>query len=318
MVPAREVEAISHGLSITDSLIYKLITQQSIEYEVLIDIPVIRKRQQWVHLIYRKTVFASITIRITSCTVAVNIRVIGRISVITNLVFHIQFMIVRTKFSRILQERIPEETLRSLRKAIIVARPVSIIDPVLTERILSIRITFDMGRYARHSITDRSRINRSGNTVISGSLLLDLWCHEVSVKTSRPVIMQLRLTRQLHVITIHSRRTNDTIRSRITQRKWIVSFIEGLSYIYRVTPSNASLEEIFRIIISLGSSPWIQSCRSTLRHIVLSIMQSTFRIFILYITAIYRIIRQVRDRRSPAKSRIWVISTFITLSIFSL
>ena len=83
-------------------------------------------------------------------------------------------MIVRTKFSRILQERIPEETLRSLRKAIIVARPVSIIDPVLTERILSIRITFDMGRYARHSITDRSRINRSGNTVISGSLLLDL------------------------------------------------------------------------------------------------------------------------------------------------
>jgi hypothetical protein len=46
MVPAREVEAISHGLSITDSLIYKLITQQSIEYEVLIDIPVIRKRQQ--------------------------------------------------------------------------------------------------------------------------------------------------------------------------------------------------------------------------------------------------------------------------------
>ena len=37
MVPAREVEAISHGLSITDSLIYKLITQQSIEYEVLIE-----------------------------------------------------------------------------------------------------------------------------------------------------------------------------------------------------------------------------------------------------------------------------------------
>ena len=125
--------------------LYKFVTDQGVEYPVLVDVPAVRSLSAASSNFVDAVVVFDGVAGVCHCTaVSVDFAVVGGVGVVTELVFHVQFVVVRAEFGREFHECVSEETLRAFGEQIVVHSPVGVVDPCLAVRVLLVRVAFDV------------------------------------------------------------------------------------------------------------------------------------------------------------------------------
>ena len=308
MVPSREVEVHPFGEGILRSFLYKFVTDQGVEYPVLVDVPAVRSCQQRVQLVDAVVVFDGVA-GVCHCTaVSVDFAVVGGVGVVTELVFHVQFVVVRAEFGREFHECVSEETLRAFGEQIVVHSPVGVVDPCLAVRVLLVRVAFDVRGDSFHVVAHRSVVDGSRHAGVGGRLLFYLGSHEVTVEASRPVGAELNFGRHFGVVSVHTGSRDDAFLVAVTQRERVVSFVQILGNVDVVAPGNAGVEEILHVVVCFRRCPRVKTGFGTLGHVVLSLTFSHFLgESVVGVAAVCRIVGEVGYFRSPAVAGIRVV-----------
>ena len=176
-----------------------------------------------------------------------------------------------------------------------------------------------MRRSAIEIVLSRSTINHVNHTVVSTRSRIDLCRSVVCRETSLPLIVDLIVNSCTGTSTCQTCRRNDTSLISVVYTERVADVILTLRDVECSVLCETSVEEATYVVISLRSSPSIQTCSGILRVVVLTLVQTVCSIIVLNVATVTRIVRQISDLRTPCRRRVGVVSSLAaTLSIYIL
>ena len=184
---------------------------------------------------------------------------------------------------------------------IVVAGPDCIVKRSCTTIVnLCIRVIQLMRGHVHQVITGRTAIDGCHNTVIRTGWLFQLWCHKVTRKACGERIRQFCIGRHSGIVTLISCTWNNTFGLGIAQRQGKTAAINALCDCNRIGLGPTNPEKVLGIVVRTGFNPRIQTGSIKLWNIIFTrLLSICLGVFIICVTTISGIIREIRDYGSP-------------------
>ena len=292
----------------------ELITEQEAKIPLLQSTPLCSKvsSEKVVEDVGLNTRVFDLTLSVVGRTYFSDCLIISGVDILTGLLTENEVVVFTPIDLRaILDIGITEHTVGMLEELVIVCKPIWVIKRSATEADLTGRI---IGGVVGHSFEielNRCGIDHVYNTIVGTRCRFNSHSTVVGREPRLPLIVNLPVHSTTSTSTCHACRRNDTGLISITDTERIVKAILVLADAKRRVLCETRAEEVIHIVMDFRRHPTIKTCCLIFGVVELSLVgsQVAIGVFVIGVTAVCSIVRQVGNLRTPAHGCCRIVST---------